>query len=123
MASQPEVTKLAPERVTSVTILARTLVAATRNWTLYPPDHPTAQASFERLGDAIHAVTSGAVFSIAITPDTLLVEGLTVPSSAQVSEAARLLHDRDLLQLCRMTVVRDRDRVVAQAQVCPRSIV
>ena len=99
MASQPEVTKLAPERVTGVTNLARTLVAATRNWTLYPPDHPAAQASFGRLGEAIDAATSGAVFSIAITPDTLLVEGLTVPPSPQVSEAARLLHDRDLLQL------------------------
>jgi hypothetical protein len=99
VASQPEVTKLAPKRVTGVTNLARTLVAATRNWTLYPPDHPASQASFERLADAIHAATSGAVCSIAITPDTLLVEGLTVPPSSQVSEAARLLHDRDLLQL------------------------
>jgi hypothetical protein len=99
VASQPEVTKLAPERVTGVTNLARTLVAATRNWTLYPPDHPASQASFERLADAIHAATSGAALSIAITPDSLLVEGLTVPPSPQVGEAARLLHDRDLLQL------------------------
>src|SRR6185503_13841728 len=99
VASQPEVTKLAPERVTGVTNLARTLVAATRNWTLYPPEHPAVQVSFERLADAIHAAMMGAAFSIAITPDTLLVEGLTVPASPQVTQAARLLHDRDLLQL------------------------
>ena len=99
MASQPEVTNLAPERVTGVTNLARTLVAATRSWTLYPPEHPAVRVAFERLADAIHAATTGAAFSIAITPDTLLVEGLTVPASPQVTEAARLLHDRDLLQL------------------------
>jgi hypothetical protein len=99
VASQPEVTKLAPERVSGITDLARTLVTATRNWTLYPPDHPAARASFERLADAISAATIGAAFSIVITPDALLVEGLTVPPSPQVTEAARLLHDRDVLQL------------------------
>jgi hypothetical protein len=99
VASHPEVTKLAPERVTGVANLARTLVAAIRNWTLYPPDHPAARASFERLAEAIHAMTQGSAFSIGITPDTLLIEGLTVPSSPQVTEAARLLHDRDLLHL------------------------
>jgi hypothetical protein len=85
--------------VTGITNLARTLVAATRNWTLYPPEHPAVRASFERFAEAIHAATTGTVFSIAITPDTLLVEGLTVPPSPQVAEAARLLHDRDFLQL------------------------
>ena len=74
-------------------------MAATRNWTLYPPEHPATKASFERLSQAIQQATNDAVFSVGITPDTLLIEGHPVPASPQVTEAARLLHDRDLLQL------------------------
>jgi HEAT repeat protein len=85
--------------VAEVTDLARTLAAATRNWTFYPPEHPAVGVSFERLAEAIEAVTGNGVLAIAITPDDLLVEGLTVPTSPAVAEAARLLHDRDLLQL------------------------
>jgi HEAT repeat protein len=99
VASQPEVTKLAPELVNGVTNLARTLVAATRNCTLYPPGHPALLASFERLSEAIDAASHASVFSVAITPDNLLIDGLTVPPSPPILEAARLLHDCDLLQL------------------------
>jgi hypothetical protein len=99
VASQPEVTKIAPELVNGVTSLARTLVAATRNCTLYPPSHPARLASFERLSEAIDAASNDTVFSVAITPDNLLIHGVPVPPSPPVVEAARLLHDCDLLQL------------------------
>jgi hypothetical protein len=99
VSSQPEVTRLSIELVQGVTHLARSLVAAARNWTLYPPEHPATKASFERLSNAIQQATNDAVFSVGITPDTLLIEGCPVPTSAPVSDAARLLHDRDLLQL------------------------
>ena len=82
-----------------MTQLARALVAAARNWTLYPPEHPAVGASFERLSHAIQVATNDAVFSVCIMPDALLIEGHPVPPSPQVAEAARLLHDRDLLQL------------------------
>ena len=91
--------KLAPELVDGVTSLARTLVSAVRHWTLYPEDHPAVRASFERLSQAILAATNDAVFSVGITPDSLMIESFAVPSSLQVAEAARLLHDRDLLRL------------------------
>jgi HEAT repeat protein len=96
---QPEASRLSIELVQGVTQLARSLVAAARNWTLYPPEHPATKASFERLSDAIQQATNDAVFSVGITPDTLLIEGRPVPASAPVTDAARLLHDRDLLQL------------------------
>jgi len=99
VSSQPLAAKLAPELVEGVTRLARTLVAAARHWTLYPEDHPAVRASFERLADAIQDATNDAVFSVGITPDSLMIESLPVPPNPQVIEAAHLLHDRDLLRL------------------------
>jgi hypothetical protein len=99
VSSQPQAAKLARELVTDVTSLARSLAAASRNWTLYPADHPAVRASFERLAEAIRDATNGAVFSFAITPDTLVIESCPVPDNPAVLEAARLLHDRDLLRL------------------------
>lgn len=99
MSSQPQVAKLAPDLVEGVTSLARTLVAASRNWTLYPADHPAVRASFERLAEAIQNATNDAVFSVGITPDNLMIERFPMPANAQILEAAKLLHDRDLLRL------------------------
>jgi hypothetical protein len=99
VSPHPEVVKLAPELVDGVTTLARALVSAARHWTLYPEEHPAVRASFERLTQAIRETTHDAVFSIGITPDSLMIESVPVPSSTQVTEAARLLHDRDLLRL------------------------
>ncbi len=99
MSSQPEAVKLAPELVEGVTTFARTLVSAARHWTLYPEDHPAVRASFERLANAIQDATNDAVFSLGITPDTLMIESFPVPSNPQTVEAAKLLHDRDLLRL------------------------
>ena len=93
-----EGTQLSPELARGLLQLARALVAAARNWTLYPPEHPTVGASVARLSDAIQRSTLGAVFSIGITPDTLLVEGAPAdPAQSAIAEAAALLHDRDLL--------------------------
>jgi hypothetical protein len=97
--SQPQAAKLAPDLVNGVTALARALVAATRNWNLYPPDHPAVRTSFERLSEAIQNATNDTVFSVGITADNLMIESVAVPENPQVLEAARLLHDRDLLRL------------------------
>ena len=99
MPSQPEVAKLSPELVQGVTQLARALMAAARNWTLYPPEHPAVRASSQKFSKAIQETTTGAVFSIIITPETLLIEGIPVPVSQPITEAALLLHDRDILQI------------------------
>jgi hypothetical protein len=98
--SMSEASQLSPELARGLLQLARALVAAARNWTLYPPEHPTLSASVARLSAAIQQSSLGAIFSIGITPETLLVEGAPAdPAQSAVSEAAALLHDRDLLQL------------------------
>jgi len=95
-----QASQLSPELARSLLQLARALVAAARNWTLYPPEHPAVSASIARLSDAIQRSTGGAIFSVGITPDTLLVEGTSAdPAQSSVSEAAALLHDRDLLSI------------------------
>ncbi len=45
------------------------------------------------------ASTGGAAFSFAVTPQTLLVAGVPLPEEQPVVEAARLLHDRDILSV------------------------
>ena len=52
-----------------------------------------------RLGETIRQSTAGAAFSLGVTPETLLVAGLPLPGDQPVVDAARLLHDRDILQI------------------------
>jgi len=95
-----QASQLSPELARGLVQLARALVAAARNWTLYPPEHPAVSASVARLSDAIRQSTQGAIFSIGITPDTLLVEGVAADQAqSSIAEASALLHDRDLLQI------------------------
>jgi hypothetical protein len=94
------VSQLSPELARGVLHLARAFVVATRSWTLYPPEHPAVSTSVARLADAIRESSLGAVFSLGITPDTLLVDGAAAdPTQPGIAEAAALLHDRDLLRL------------------------
>jgi len=95
-----QVSQLSPELARGVLQLARALLVAARNWTLYPPEHPTVGLSVGRFTDAIRQSSMGAVFSLGITPDTLMVEGTPAdPAQAGIAEAARLLHDCDLLRV------------------------
>ena len=95
-----QASQLSPELSRGLLQLARALIVAARNWSLYPPEHPTVGVSVKRLCDAIHASSLGAVFSIGITPDTLMIESTAADSSqTAVAEAAALLHDRDLLRV------------------------
>jgi HEAT repeat protein len=92
---------LSPEVSRSVSALARTLVAAARSWALYPPEHPAVHSSLDRLRAAIAETGAGQVCAFGVTPDTLLVAGIEVGGrgSGSAAEAARWLHDRDVLQL------------------------
>src|SRR3954471_3383240 len=92
---------LSPEVCRNVSALARSLVAASRGWALYPPEHPAVHASLDRLRSAIAEVTRGQVFSFAVTPDSLLVGGLAAGGreASTIAEAARWLHERDILEL------------------------
>jgi len=95
-----QASQLSPELARGLLQLARALLAAARNWTLYPPEHPTVGTSVSRLSDAIRQSTLGAIFSVGITPETLLVESTPADASqSSIAEAAALLHDRDLLRI------------------------
>jgi hypothetical protein len=41
-------------------VLQLALLAAARNWTLYPPDHPAVSQSARRLAEAVPGVSKGA---------------------------------------------------------------
>lgn len=94
-----EATPLSPELTRSVSLLARALITAARSWTLYPADHPAVRAGVDRLREALAVASAGQVFSVGVTPDTLLVEGIAAPPAGPVGEAAGWLHQRDILQL------------------------
>jgi hypothetical protein len=98
--SMAQASELSPELSRGLLQLARALVVAARNWTLYPPEHPTVGSSVKRLTDAIRESSLGAAFSIGITPETLMIEGAAADAAQTgIGEAAALLHDRDLLRL------------------------
>ncbi len=90
---------LSPDLIRLSIALARSLTAAARNWALYPPEHPAVDASVRRFAEAVLQSTSGAAFAFAVTPKTLLIAGVPLPEEQPVAEAARLLHDHDLLQV------------------------
>lgn len=90
---------LSPELTKQSIALARAFSAAARNWAMYPPDHPAVEASVGRLAEAVRSATAGAAFTFGVTPATLLVAGLPLPEEQPVTEAAKILHDRDVLQI------------------------
>src|SRR5260221_3493777 len=80
--------------------MARALLVAVRNWTLYPPEHPTVGVSVERLAAAIRESALGVAFAIGVTPDTLMIEGAAADNAQSgIAEAAAMLHDRDIASL------------------------
>jgi HEAT repeat protein len=90
---------LSAELVRDSIALARALAAGVRNWSVYPAGHPAVEASTRRLAEAVRESAAGAAFTFGATPQTLLVAGVPLAEEQPVVEAARLLHDHDLLQL------------------------
>lgn len=80
--------------------LARALMVATRNWAMYPPEHPTVQQAVARFADVVKEITAGGAFAIGVTPETLLVDaGPADNKLPAIADAAAYLHDRDILQM------------------------
>lgn len=92
---------LSPEVTRGVSALARSLVAASRGWALYPADHPALRSALERLRAAVAAAGSGQMVAFGVTPDTLLVAGIPLDGreAAAAAEAAHWLHERDILEI------------------------
>ncbi len=94
------VSQLSPELSRGLLQLARALLVAARNWTLYPPEHPAVEATVERLCEAIRQSSLGSAFGIGITPETLLIDGIApAQTDLAIAEAAAMLHDRDLVHI------------------------
>ncbi|MBI3494183.1 MAG: HEAT repeat domain-containing protein [Acidobacteria bacterium] len=95
-----QASQLSPELSRGLLQLARALLVAARNWTMYPPEHPAVQATVERLCEAVRQSSLGSAFGIGITPDTLLIDGLApAQTDLAIAEAAAMLHDRDLVHI------------------------
>lgn len=95
----PQAPTLSPELTRQAVSLARALAVAVRHWSQYPPEHPSVAGSVRRLADAVRESAGGAAFAFGVTPSTLLVAGLPLPDDGPVAETARLLHDRDILEI------------------------
>jgi hypothetical protein len=67
-----QVSPLSPDLRRGVPQLARAIVAATRNRTPFPSEHPAAGRSLARLTAAVHEASAGALFSIGVTAATRL---------------------------------------------------
>jgi hypothetical protein len=95
-----QASQLSPELARGVLQLAQAVVGAARTRTLYPTEHPSVALSARRLSETIATAFGSAIISISITPDTLLIEGASADRTQQaISDAARLLHDCDIIQL------------------------
>jgi hypothetical protein len=95
-----QVSQLSPELTRDLLHMARALLVAVRNWTLYPPEHPTVGVSVDRLAAVIRESTLGAAFAIGVTPETLMIEGAAADSGQTgIAEAAAMLHDRDIITI------------------------
>ena len=95
-----QASQLSPELARGLLQLSRALLVAMRNWTLYPPEHPTVGISVNRLCAAIRESSLGSIFSIGITPDTLMIENAAADAAQSgIAEAAAMLHDRDMLRI------------------------
>ena len=95
-----EASQLSPELARGILQVARALLVAARNWTLYPPDHPAVGTTVDRLCDALRHSSLGSAFAIGITPHTLLIDGTPANGDeSAIADAAALLHNRDLVYL------------------------
>ncbi|MBI2833759.1 MAG: HEAT repeat domain-containing protein [Acidobacteria bacterium] len=94
-----EAVQLSPEQTRTVGAVARALLSAARTWSLYPPEHPAVGASLDRLTGALGEATMPGALMLGVTPDALLINGVSATSSDGLAEAARFLHDRDIVEL------------------------
>src|SRR5436309_7957311 len=74
--SMSQASQLSPELSRGLLQLARALLVAARNWTLYPPEHPAVEVTVNRLCDAIRQSSFGSAFGVGVTPDMLLIDGV-----------------------------------------------
>ena len=95
--TQPSTTP--PELARDVTRFVRALVVAARTWRMYSPEHPNATQAAERLRTASGVLLAHGEVVVGFSAETVLVNGRPLPGEIHTQEAARLLHDHDVLCL------------------------
>jgi len=79
--------------------MARALVAAVRNWTIYPPEHPRPRLD-RSPGRRDPRLDAGRGVGDRRHPETLMIEGAAADHSQPgIAEAAAMLHDRDIITI------------------------
>jgi HEAT repeat protein len=95
MPSTPAANPLSNEQAVALTEFARACRTAARSVALYPPTHPSIQASLARVTSAALRLMSTGEVSIAVLPRTLMIGGRTPERPDQaVTELAAMMHDR-----------------------------
>ena len=95
MLPTPGLSPMSPEQTAMLVEFARACRTAARSVSLYPPTHPSIQASLQRvIGTASRLAPTGDV-TLAVHPGTLLIEGKTPARPDQaVEELAGLMKER-----------------------------
>lgn len=88
-----------PDATKHALAVARALTIGLRAWKFYPEEHPALAMAMDRLASITADITAQGPLMLAVTPQTLIVEGAPLDADNIVSECARLLHDVDLLQV------------------------
>lgn len=89
-----------PDSTKHALAIARALTIGLRAWKFYPPDHPALGLALDRLVTASTDATEQGPVMLAVTPQTLIVEGVPLDANdIVVSECAKLLHEVDVIQL------------------------
>jgi len=101
MSETPDHPVLSADQARAVAALSRALLAATRIWAMYPPEHPAVRAAVGRLQDSIgEALEARVASSIGVTPDALLVRGLPLPpGDPSIVQVAALLHAQGVIEI------------------------
>jgi HEAT repeat protein len=88
-----------PDATKNALAVARALTIGLRAWRFYPEEHPALGMAMDRLSSVTAEVTGQGPLMLAVTPETLMVDGAPLDADSIVSECARLLHDVDLIQV------------------------
>ena len=80
--------------------LARALVSGVQTAALYPPDHPQVATVVAHLHATVQRLDAMQGFTVGVAPDTLMLDGkATDQPDTYVTEAACLLHERDIVRV------------------------
>src|SRR5919106_6787795 len=88
-----------PDATKHAIAMARALTIGLRAWKFYPEEHPALGMAMDRLASVTADVTAQGPLMLAVTNETLIVDGVPLEADMIVSDCARLLHDVDLIQV------------------------